>query len=219
MKLNLKQICLNVYKQLPKNIIDNSVTLSLKKGEFLYNRGDRPNGFYFIKSGLMAITDISPNGNESLLRVYGEDFFIGHRTFIVNEEYHANSLALEDSTVIRLPFTSVEQLQNEYAGVLLHITQMLARDLRIAEERFNDLTGKRVMSRIIDSLLFLQKRKPDYQWTRREIGEFCGAKTETVTRSFSKLETLGLLQKNNREIIVPDTQKLLDYKHEFDLEA
>jgi CRP-like cAMP-binding protein len=202
MKLNLKQVCLNVYKQLPENITDSSVTLNLEKGDFLYHRGEKPNGFYFIKSGLMAITDISPNGNESLLRVY-----------------HASSLALEDSTVIRLPFTSVEQLQNEYAGVFLHITQMLARDLRMAEERFNDLTGKRVMSRIIDSLLFLQRRKPDYQWTRREIGEFCGAKTETVTRSFGKLEGLGLLQKNNREIIVPDPQKLLDYKHEFDLEA
>lgn len=219
MKLNLEQICLNVYKQLPIDILNQAITIKLKKGDSLYQRGDKPNGFYFIKSGLMAITDVSPNGNESLLRVYSENFFIGHRSFIAEEVYHANSIALEESEVLRLPFSGIERLQSEFPKVLLHISQMLARDLRISEERFNDLTGKRVMSRIIDSLLFLQRRKPDYLWTRREIGEFCGAKTETVTRSFGKLEKLGLLEKDNREIIVPNTDKLLEFKNSLDLES
>ena len=103
--------------------------------------------------------------------------------------------------------------------MLMHITQMLARDLRIAEERINDITGKRVTSRIIEALIFLKNREPDYVWTRREIGEFCGAKTETVTRTFSVLEKKGLIIKDGREVSIPDVNTLLDYRTEVDLEG
>ena len=101
--------------------------------------------------------------------------------------------------------------------MLLHLSQTLARDLRIAEERFNDLTGKRVINRIIESLVFLKKRQPEYQWTRREIGEFCGAKTETVTRVLTRLEGEGLIVKDGRDINIPDVQKLLDFSEELEL--
>jgi DNA-binding MarR family transcriptional regulator len=95
---------------------------------------------------------------------------------------------------------------------------MLARDLRISEERFNDVTGKRVTSRITETLIYLKQHHPTYQWTRREIGEFCGAKTETVTRALSKLEKRGLINKVGREIHLNDINALLDYAEEVDFD-
>lgn len=210
--------CKNVFENLPSGLIDKSQKIILKRGDFLYQKGDPANGIFYIKDGLIALVNISPSGHESLLRVFTNNFFIGYRSFIASDEHHASSQALTDCVVYRLSINSLDSLKINYPDVLMHISQMLARDLRIAEERFNDLTGKRVLSRIIDALIFLKQRKGDYPWTRREIGEFCGATTETVTRSFKKLENEGLIQKEGREVIVKDMEKLLAYKLEIDLE-
>ena len=126
-------------------------------------------------------------------------------------------MALTDVKLIYFPFESAEAILAKCPKMLLHISQMLSRDLRMAEERFNDLTGKRAINRIIESLLFLKQRQPDYQWTRREIGEFCGAKTETVTRVLTQLENDGLIQKEGRDIHIPDPRKLLEYSEEIEL--
>ena len=74
--------------------------------------------------------------------------------------------------------------------------------------RFAGITSKKVTSRIIESLIFLKNRYPEYKWTRREIGEFCGAQTETVTRALTKLEKEGLIKKSGRDIIIVDEENL-----------
>ena len=219
MEFNRRTECLNIYNSLPADLLQKGEKRTLEKGSFLYQKGDTPSGFYFITKGLIALVDTSPSGHESLLRVHSENFFIGHRTFLVAENYHASSLCLEDTEIVHLNIKDIRELQNLYPEVLIHITQMLARDLRFAEERFNDLSGKRVLSRIIDAILFLKHRKPDYPWTRREVGEFCGATTETVTRQLTKLEKLDLVKKDGRFVVIPDVQALLDYKNETELES
>ena len=77
--------------------------------------------------------------------------------------------------------------------------------------------AKTVINRIIESLVFLKHRQPDYQWTRREIGEFCGATTETVTRVLTKLETAGLITKDGRDINILDVHKLLEFSEDLEL--
>lgn len=216
MKIKLNSKCLNKF-ELTDYLKDFGRERIFSKGDVLYNKGDRPSGIYYIQEGIIGLINLSSNGSESLLRVFGEMFFIGYRSFIVNEEYHATAIALTDIKLKYFPFENIAFVLDKSPDLLLHLSQMLARDLRNAEERFNDLTGKRVINRIIESLVFLKKRQPEYQWTRREIGEFCGAKTETVTRVLTKLEGEGLISKEGRNINIMDVNKLLDYSEELEL--
>ncbi len=216
MKIKLGSNCLNKF-ELTNILKEFGRERVFSKGDVIYNKGDRPSGVYYIQEGIVGLINLASNGTESLLRVFGEQFFIGYRSFIVNEEYHATSIALTDVKLTYFPFENVQTVLEKTPNMLLHLSQMLARDLRIAEERFNDLTGKRVINRIIESLVFLKKRQPEYQWTRREIGEFCGAKTETVTRVLTRLEDEGLIVKDGRDINIPDVQNILDFSEELEL--
>ena len=217
MKLNLKSKCDN-QMDISDELCSFGHERFFQKGSVIYNKGDRSGGLYYIKKGLVGLINLSPNGNESLLRIFGHKFFFGYRSLIPQENYHATSIALTDVTVNYLPFRDAKDIQERFPEVMLHITKVLCRDLRIAEERFNDITGKRVVSRIIESLIFLKQRYPNYQWTRREIGEFCGAKTETVTRALSKLEKEGFIQKEGREIHVVNPLELLAYSEDLEME-
>jgi CRP-like cAMP-binding protein len=216
MKIRLGSGCLNRF-DLTTKLKEFGRLRVFNKGDVLYNKGDRPSGLYYINKGIVGLINLAPNGTESLLRVFGEQFFLGYRAFIVNEEYHATAMALTAVELIYFPFENVETILQTEPKLLVHLSQMLARDLRIAEERFNDLTGKRAINRIIESLVFLKIRQPDYQWTRREIGEFCGTKTETVTRVLTQLEEEGLLHKSGRDIEIVDINKLLEYSEELEL--
>ncbi|MEX0798986.1 MAG: Crp/Fnr family transcriptional regulator [Bacteriovoracaceae bacterium] len=196
---------------LPPNILEKGVTKKFRKGDILFNKGDPSKNLTYINKGIVGLMNLAPNGHESLLRILGENFFLGYRSFLVGENYHASAMALSEGELLVFPYTGAEEVQSHLPELFLHLTRMLARDLRIAEERFNDITGKRVVSRIIETLIFLKQRHPNYQWTRREIGEFCGAKTETVTRALTKLEKAGLIQKEGREINLSNIQDLLKY--------
>ena len=216
MKLHLNNAYDNKYL-LPEDLIGKGKIKKFKRGDILYNKGDNSRQLTYTLSGIVGLVNLSPNGHESLLRVFGEKFFVGYRSFLVDEDYHATAVALSDGELLIFPYQTAEEVLGEAPELFMHISRMLARDLRIAEERLNDITGKRVISRIIETLIFLKQRHPNYQWTRREIGEFCGAKTETVTRALTRLEKEGLIRKEGREILLGDIQELLNFSDNLDV--
>ena len=75
--------------------------------------------------------------------------------------------------------------------------------------------SKRVSGRIIESLIFLKNRYPAHHWTRREIGEYCGAKTETVSRVLGDLERSKVIEKVGRDILILDEYAMLAMAQEI----
>ena len=202
---------------LNKESLSHFVSIKVNKGDVLYELGDKAEHIYYVDTGLFSLTSLSPNGKETLLRVFSKSNFIGYRSFIEGKTYHARASALCDSTVYKLPYKSIKELGSHNFELLYFLLRVLSIDLRISEERFNDLSGNLVMSRIIDSLIYLKSTSPNYILTRKEIGDFCGAKTETVTRHFTKLEKLSLVNKDGRDVKIPDLARLIEYKEEVDM--
>lgn len=194
-----------------KKIFNISKKLDLKKGDFVYQEGDLPKGIYFVKNGLIALVNYSKSGEETLLRLFGNQFFFGHRSLIANEPHHANTIALRDSTIYHLPLANLDDLIKTLPEIIPNILVTLSKELRMSEQRLHDYHGQRATARIIESLLFLKCRDNQYKWTRREIGDFSGTKMETVTRVLSKLEQEDLIEKRGREIIVKNEEKLLEF--------
>ena len=171
------------------------------KGSILFHKGEAPSKeLSFLLSGTIGLIEINPNGDESLLRVFGQNDFIEYRSFLSGERFHATAVALSDVELSVFSFKDISEIQNRSPELLLHLTRVMANDLKAAEERFIGVTGKRVLSRVIEALVFLKQRHPDYMWTRREIGDFCGTRTETVTRTLSALEEANLIHRDGRYI-------------------
>lgn len=189
------------------------VIKTYKVGEVIYREGERPKGLYFLKSGILALTHISENGAESLLRVFTNCTFFGHRSLLAQQDYHATATALKDAEVVFIEEHLANEILSTNHELLLKLTRSLARDLKHVENRLRDMVGKRANQRVIETLIFLKHQTPDFPWTRREIGEFCGVKTETVSRALSELESLGFIAREGRNIAITDEEKLIDHLH------
>lgn len=71
--------------------------------------------------------------------------------------------------------------------------QILANELRDAESRLAKSAYLKSLDRIIDSICFLNKNFPEYNWTNREIAEYTGCETETAIRITKELRRKNLL--------------------------
>ena len=188
-----------------------SRTLSFKKGNIIFHKNESIGRLYLVTKGLMGLVDTAKNGEESLLRVFGERDYFGYRTFLNEEEdsIQANVVALSDVKLIMLPFTSSLELQVYQPKLFLHLVSLLSNDLKNAERRMSSLVGKQVFERLIEGLLYLNKRFPNYTLSRKQLGDFCGATSETIARKLTDLENEGLIKRIGRKVSIVDEQKLL----------
>ena len=78
----------------------------------------------------------------------------------------------------------------------LYLLQILADELREAEQRLAKSAYLRTLDRIIDSLDFFTQHFPHYNWTYREIAEYAGCETETAIRIVKALEQKGAFKRH-----------------------
>lgn len=203
MRINLKDI-------LKEEDLQRFVLKTYNKGIPIYREQENPKGLYFIKEGLVSLTQSNSSGVESLLRVFPAGSFFGHRSFLAEEPYHATSTPLKKSEIYFIPNDEARLLLEKYPNLVLGFAQTLARDLKVAENRFMDLVGKRAFCRVTEAIIFLKHKNESFPWTRREIGEYSGVKTETVSRVLTELEESGYIEKEGRQIILKNEDELLE---------
>ncbi|PSW17996.1 Crp/Fnr family transcriptional regulator [Photobacterium sanctipauli] len=188
---------------LPSSLDTYTKHLCFDKTEFIYDNGEVPSRFYFINSGLVTLKCVSDSGKDSILRLYQEGEFFGFRSMISNEKYYASARALIDCdvTFIRIPTLELlNQVSPETSSLLF---AQLAKELREAEQRMAKIATSKVKDRVLDSIYHLINNYPDYPWTRREIGEYCGSETETIIRVCRQLKSEGHIDISNRKITLP----------------
>lgn len=174
----------------------------------IYSEGNTPDGFYYVKDGLVGLAKIAPNGKQSLLRVYNNGHFFGYRSLLGQERYYGSTMALQATELLHFPFKNMQQLQQTVPEAFRYFTLFLAAELKEAELRLSKASAMKTRHRIIDSLLYLNSKNDGYSWTYREIGEFCGGETETIIRLCNQLKSQGILAKENRRWKIIDHDKL-----------
>jgi CRP/FNR family transcriptional regulator, cyclic AMP receptor protein len=189
-----------------------------KKNDVVLNHKDDTNRVYLISSGSVKATRFSFSGKEIAYQtlaageIFGEIAAIdgGFRTtsIICAEESEIGTVSADDFARILETYPTVTR------GVMLRLTNLI-RFLCSRVYEYSALDVKdRVRAEIIrHARLSLEsgigatvKNMP----THEEIANKISTHREAVTKEFSFLTKAGLIEKQGRELIVPDIKKLLD---------
>ncbi|MCX7979065.1 MAG: Crp/Fnr family transcriptional regulator, partial [Bdellovibrionaceae bacterium] len=135
--------------------------------------------------------------------------YFGHRALFSNDTYHANAVALEPTEVAFIDRETVYENLRKDPEVAINIIQVLARQLRQAEERLAAVTDKDVRARVAEALIYLKERYPEHRWTRKEIADFCSSTTATVIKTLAQFEDEGLIAQDGRNIQILKRSHLL----------
>lgn len=191
-----------------------STTLELKRGDRVYQQGDKPRGIYFVKQGLIGLVKIGVSGKEHLLRFFREGQFFGHRSLFSNEEYHGSTLALEPTKIKLVPKDVILSAIDQHPKMLLEVVTVLARELRRCENQHVMILDNQINVRVAQGLVYLKDLHPQHNWTRQEIANFCASTVSTVIKSLADLEEMGLIQQDGRSIKILDRDRLIALQDE-----
>lgn len=189
----------------------------VKRGAALFRMGDGFDNLYAIRSGAFKSSVLLEDGREQVtgFKMVGELLGLDG---IGADEYMSDAVALEDSEVCIIPYARMVGLWREAPSLAAEMNRMLSREIAHDQGVMALLGTMQAEERVIVFLLNLAQR---YQargyatnefvlrMTREEIGSYLGLKLETVSRVFSRMQALGLIElEHNRMVRLVDPKKL-----------
>jgi CRP/FNR family transcriptional regulator len=184
----------------------------LKRGDSLFKAGDPFNALYAIRSGFLKTTVLNADGREQVTGFQMGGELLG-LDGIGSGSYNGNAVALEDSEACVLPFELIEQLGREIPAIQRNLHSVLSREIVRDHGVMMLLGSMSAEERLAAFLLNLSRRftargysASDFhlRMTREEIGSYLGLKLETVSRLFSRFQTDGLIEVQQKHVRIND---------------
>lgn len=187
-----------------------------KKGEMIYQTGERPTGVLCLANGKVKIFQEGITGREQIIRLARPVGFIGYRAFFAEENYRASAMAIEDSVVCQFLREDMLAIVQNHPEMTLRILKTLANDLGISNKRTVNLTQKHIRGRLAESLLFLVNTYGFEEdgttikvyLSREDLANLSNMTTSNAIRTLSVFSSEGVLDVDGRRIRLLDQRKL-----------
>ena len=202
-KINLREIDPHV-ESLLKSIVVGKRVLQLEKNTPAFSQGDPAEAIYFIQSGKVKLTVVSPQGKEAVLAMLGPRDFFGEGCLVGQSLRVSTALTMESSTVFRvqkqamlLGLYAQPELSEKFTAALLARNINLEEDL--CDQLFNH--SEKRLARVLLKLSRLGQHAdmPNVKMPRlshETLAEMVGTTRSRVTHFMNKFRTLGLIDYN-----------------------
>lgn len=190
--------------------------LLYKKGDYIYNEDDEPAGMLFLYRGKVKIFKGGIGGREQIVRLVSSNAMVGFRSMLVGDMHISSAVALENSTVYRIPKESLfnDLVKNsDFATALL---QELAHELGDSNQRTISLTQKHIRGRLAESLILLREKYGfendggtlKVYLSRVDIANLSNMTTSNAIRTLSSFASERLIAIDGRMIKILDLDGL-----------
>ncbi len=172
------------------------------RGDVLFREGDEPDALYIVVKGRIAIAlDHRPvDARESVVALMEAGDLFGEMGLLDGGERSANARALENSTVLTIPYGPVRTVFEQRPDLLWGVVRLLARRLRAMDEALADSVFLDVTGRTAKRLLELSDGADEFMLpvTQEELAGMVGASRERVNKAIASFIRLGWLEQHDR---------------------
>jgi len=207
-------MCRGLTQNTTSRIVSVSTLQRAKAGETLFTEGDEADGIYEVVSGMLRLYKLLPDGRRQITGFLSAGQILG----IAPRGKHAYSAeAINDVSLCRYPRVGLDRLIDEVPALARRLLAVTSLELCTAQDQMLLLGRKAAAEKVASFLLLMadQQGADDevaVPMSRGDIADYLGLTTETVSRTFTKLKTLGLiaLPTPNR-IEIRDRDQLEDF--------
>lgn len=200
-----------------------STRKSLTRGDSLFRAGDEFQSLYAVRTGFFKTCVTLEDGRDQVTGFQMSGELLG-LDGIGSSRHACDAVALEDSSVCVIPYQQLESLSLELVDLQRVFHKIMSREIVRDHGVMLLLGSMRAEERLAAFLLNLTQRLHSrgfsqraliLRMSREEIGSYLGLKLETVSRTFSRLQSEGILEVKQREIKIvdPDALKRLVNNH------
>ncbi|MFQ6017390.1 MAG: helix-turn-helix domain-containing protein [Kiloniellaceae bacterium] len=190
---------------------------SLARGRHLILSGDPLRSLFVLRRGSLKCYELSADGDALVtgFHVPGELVGLGA---IGGNAHSSCAVALEELEYCEIPVRTFRQLQETNADVRRLTDELLRRNLRIAQRQLLIIRYLDARARVAMFFLDIAVRIGGQACTgrefrlgmdRRDIADYLGLTTGTVSRTITGFEQAGLLDARGKTIRILDSKGLL----------
>ncbi|MFZ2285734.1 MAG: Crp/Fnr family transcriptional regulator [Bacteroidales bacterium] len=186
-----------------------------RRGDILYNEGNRISGFYCINSGIIKVFKTGVDGKEQIIRFARKGEIIAYRSVLSNEPACTSAKVIEECQVCFIPSELLIQFVKTNPAFAFEIVKLTCHELAEANSYITDIAQKTVRERVAEVLLNLVKdfgldeqKYLRISLTREELANIVGTATESVIRLLSEFKSDKLIELNGRKIRIIDLRGL-----------
>lgn len=186
-----------------------------RRGDILYNEGNRISGFYCINSGIIKVFKTGVDGKEQIIRFARKGEIIAYRSVLSNESACTSAKVIEDCQVCFIPSELLIQFVKTNPAFSFEMLKLTCHELAEANSYITDIAQKTVRERVAEVLIQLVKdfgldeqKFLRISLTREELANIVGTATESVIRLLSEFKSDKLIELSGRKIRILDLKGL-----------
>lgn len=191
--------------------------LFFEKGEYIFKEGEVVKGIKFIDKGRIKVVSKYDKSNEKIVRLAGNETFLGHRGFGSDKTYPVSAIALTETSITFLPddiFYTLLKTNHQLSFYLLNFFADELRNSELEAKNYVRYTAKqRIVAAILNSVNAFgydinEKNKLAYTLSRQDFANLASTTYETVIRCFSELDKQKIIRLEGKEIRILNRAKL-----------
>lgn len=205
-----------------KKVSDSKITKTVKKGESLFQEGEKLNGVFCVRNGVSKLSKLSANGKDQIVKLASKGEVIGQRSVIAEESTNLSAVAVNDMEVCFIPKESINHTLQKNPNFTLEVLRHMAHDLKEADDVIVNISQKTVKQRIAEAFLYLKNNFGEDKdgflmltLSREDISNVVGTATESAIRIISEFKKKGYIQTSGKKIGIKDERKLKEIVEGF----
>ena len=191
----------------------------VQKGEEACVAGAPFESLFAIHEGAFKSIVVLPDETERVTGFYFAGEVIGAEG-VSSGQYGRSVVALQTSEVCYIPKSSFSA--DDAGGQQIHQGLLVAMSHQIRNEQWTGLMAAHRAEQRVALFLYMVSKRREYHgfdpmelrlpMSRDDIANYLGLAVETVSRSFQKLKTSGLIQVSGRKVILEDRNALQQFQ-------
>lgn len=194
--------------------MDRTTTMSTcESGRVFYGPDELGEVLFLLKKGKVQLYRLSPEGKKLVVAVLEQGAIFGEMSIIGQGMQNTFAEAIEECTLCVMSQVDVEQLLISKPQVGVRILQAMARRLREAEIKLEDLAFKSIPARLASLLLKLSWNNNNNSavrgYTHQALSEMVGTYRETTTQTLNHFKGQGWIDIERKKIEILDREALI----------
>ena len=186
-------------------------------GQIIFHHGDPGGLLYIIISGKVKIAHSTPEGQEALLAILGEDDFFGELALLDDSPRSATAEAIRPTETLTLHRDDFMNFISNNPTFALHVLKTLGRNIRRLNSQLSDVFFLDLPARLARTLLTLAEQHGrvtmegiviDLSLTQTDLAEMTGATRVSINKAIGRFRREGWVQTKGRKFIILNEEAL-----------
>lgn len=190
-------------------------SMTVKKGDVIFEEGDALNGVYCVKDGICKLSKLSSNGKDQIVKIVVKGDLLGQRSLITGETANLQATALNDMELCFIPKSEIVNDLLNNSKFSFDVLKEMAHDLKEADDIIVNMAQKTVRQRLAETIIYIHDNfgtNPDgtlsVLLSREDFANIVGTAVESAIRVLSQFKKEGLITTIGKRIKINNLEGL-----------